>query len=200
MSNFDIALRHVLVHEGGYVNHPSDPGGETNFGITRATARAHGYAGSMRSIPMATVKAIYRKGFWDKVKGDELPAGVNYAVFDFAVNSGPGRAIPFLQRAVGVPSDGRIGLATFEAVRRKGPETVIRDLCRSRLAWLKTLRTWRTFGRGWGRRVAAVERDALAMAKAARLLPVEPDAPRPTQQPESASTPATTPARNWFLS
>jgi lysozyme family protein len=200
MSNFDIALRHVLVHEGGYVNDKNDPGGETNFGITRATARAHGYTGSMRSIPMSTVRAIYRKGFWDTIKGDELPAGVDFAVFDFCVNSGPGRAIPFLQRAVGVPSDGRIGPTTLAAVARKGPETVIRDLCRSRLAWLKTLKTWRFYGRGWSRRVTAVERDALSMIRAARLLPVDSDEVRLLPQPESAITPAPTPARNWFLS
>jgi lysozyme family protein len=85
-------------------------------------------------------------------------------------------------------------------VARKGPETVIRDLCRSRLAWLKTLKTWRFYGRGWSRRVTAVERDALSMIRAARLLPDELDAPRPAPQPEPAMTPASTPARNWFLS
>jgi lysozyme family protein len=194
--NFETALKHVLIDEGGYVNHPKDPGGETNYGITKRTARAHGYTGSMRSIPMSVVRTIYRKSYWDRVNGDALPAGVDYAVFDFAVNSGPGRAIPFLQRAVGVPSDGQIGPVTLDAVTRKGSEAVIKRLCQSRLAWLKKLKTWRTFGRGWERRVVAVERDALAMARAAQLLPIESHAPLQGPQTE----PDSTPKRNWFLS
>lgn len=194
--NFEPALKHVLVHEGGYVNHPKDPGGETNYGITKRTARAHGYTGSMRSIPMSVVRSIYRKSYWGRINGDALPAGVDYAVFDFAVNSGPGRAIPFLQRAIGVKANGSIGPMTLAAVERVGPREAIQRLCASRLAWLKTLKNWRTFGRGWGRRVAGVEREALAMMRAVELLPMELDAPLP--EPKTAND--STPKRNWFLS
>lgn len=194
--NFETALKHVLIDEGGYVNHPKDPGGETNYGITKRTARAHGYTGSMRSIPMSVVRTIYRKSYWDRVNGDALPAGVDYAVFDFCVNSGPGRAIPFLQRVVGVKQNGSIGPITLAAVDRVGPREAIQRLCANRLAWLKTLGTWRTFGKGWGRRVAGVEREALAMVRAAELLPVEPDAP----MLEPKVDPDTPPKRNWFLS
>ena len=161
MSNFERALGEVLRHEGGYVNNPVDPGGETNFGITRTTARAHGYRGSMRTIPMPLVERIYRRSYWAAVRGDDLPTGVDLAVFDFAVNSGPQRAAQFLQRAVGVDDDGHIGPITLGAVAAADPAKLVRALCADRLTWLRTLKTWRHFGRGWTRRVQSVERTAL---------------------------------------
>jgi lysozyme family protein len=143
--NFEIALRHVLVHEGGYVNHPKDPGGETNYGITRRTARAHGYTGSMRTIPMSKVREIYRKGYWETIKGDALPAGLDYAVFDFAVNSGPGRAVPFLCRTLGVSERTAMNSLILTEANKQNTSATIRGLCSRRLAWLKGLKNWYTF-------------------------------------------------------
>jgi lysozyme family protein len=160
--NFDRALAEILRHEGGYVFDKRDPGGETNYGITRATARAHGYRGSMRSIPMSLVERIYRRSYWAAVRGDDLPSGVDLAVFDFGVNSGPQRAAEFLQRAIGVDDDGRIGPITLSAVAAADPAKVIRAICGDRLAWLRTLKTWRHFGRGWTNRVQDVERTAVS--------------------------------------
>src|ERR1043165_6632704 len=102
-ANYALCLKEILRHEGGYVNHPKDPGGETNFGITRATSREAGYCGPMKSIPMDVVESIYRSRFWTSSSGDcdKLMAGVDLATFDFAVNSGPARAWKYLKLSVG---------------------------------------------------------------------------------------------------
>ena len=158
---FERAIEQVLMHEGGYVDDPRDPGGETNYGITRTTARAHGYRGSMRAIPMSLVRSIYRRSYWASVRGDDLPSGVDLAVFDFAVNSGPQRAAEFLQRVVGVPDDGKIGPITLGAVGSHDAGFVVSALCQDRMEWLQVLKIWPRFGRGWTRRVESVERVAL---------------------------------------
>lgn len=170
IGNFDTALKHVLVHEGGYVNHPADPGGATNKGITQATynswRRGRGLVTrSVREITDAEVASIYKGSYWDLVKGDDLPSGVDYAVFDFAVNSGPRRAAEFLQRIVGAAVDGKIGPETLGKTKAMAPVVVINTLVDKRLAWLKTLGTWNTFGRGWTNRIAGMRRDALVMAQ-----------------------------------
>jgi lysozyme family protein len=152
--NFDQALAVVLKHEGGYVNHPSDPGGETNFGITKAVAQRNGYHGDMRDIPMDVVARIYRKGYWDAVRADELPQAVRYAVFDGAVNSGPAQSIRWLQRAVNVKDDGVIGPQTLLAVRTQNPEVLLRRLLAQRLKFMAGLSNWPAFSRGWARRIA----------------------------------------------
>lgn len=162
------ALAEVLKHEGGYVNHPADPGGATNKGITQATY--DGYRRSKGFITKKTVKlisdeevgAIYKSRYWDAVRGDELPAGLDYAVFDYAVNSGPQKAIKSLQKALGLTADGKLGPATL-AASKLSPEVTIKKLCASRLAFLKGLKTWPTFGKGWERRVNAVEKTALSL-------------------------------------
>ncbi|MPZ19510.1 MAG: hypothetical protein GEV06_16560 [Luteitalea sp.] len=147
-ANFGTCLAEVLRHEGGYANHPRDPGGETMYGITIAVARANGYAGPMRDIPMSVVHRVYKTRYWDAVRGDNLASGVDYAAFDFAVNSGVMRARTYLAKAIG-GSDA---------------ETIAR-LCDARLAFLKRIRTWPTFGKGWSRRVVEVRAKALAMVK-----------------------------------
>jgi lysozyme family protein len=166
-TNFEASLALVLKHEGGFVDHPADPGGATNLGITRATlARARGRPVSVdevRSLSRAEAAAIYRRHYWDAVRGDDLPPGLDHAVFDCAVNSGPGRAIRLLQHAVGVAQDGRIGPATLAALGRGDVATTIRALGRARLGFLQALPTSAVFGRGWRARVAEVEREALAM-------------------------------------
>lgn len=167
-SNFAAALPLVLAHEGGYVNHPKDPGGATNKGVTQRTYDAYrGRMGqarqSVRHITASEVSEIYRGQYWDKIAADDMPAGLDYALFDFAVNSGPARAAQFLQRIVGVDDDGIIGAQTIAAVKSKDTASVIAALCANRLAWLKRLSTFSTFGRGWTRRVNEVKATALGM-------------------------------------
>ena len=167
--NFDSALEHVLVHEGGWANHPKDPGGATMKGVTLATFRRH-FGQKMtkkdlRNISDKQLKKIYKAGYWSKCKCDELPAGVDYAVFDAAVNSGPGRSAKWLQGAVGAKQDGGIGPKTLERVKQHNPIQVSDDMCDRRLAFLQSLSTWSTFGGGWGRRVEGVRITARAMAE-----------------------------------
>ena len=121
-SSYDEALRRVLVHEGGYSNHPSDPGGPTNWGITIHDARAYwktaATAADVRSMPVEVAKDIYRSKYWDAMRCNDLPAGVDYAVFDYGVNSGIGRAVRVLQRLVGTDVDGEVGPNTIAATAR----------------------------------------------------------------------------------
>jgi len=165
---FDRALALVLEREGGFVNHPLDPGGATNRGITRATlARVRGRPVSVAEIMAlseAEAAAIYRARYWEAVAGDALPDGIAIAVFDSAVNSGPGRAARLLQRALGVRDDGIIGPMTVAAARGSDEAATIRTFTQLRLGFLGRLPTWPIFGRGWRRRVEAIEKAALAVA------------------------------------
>lgn len=165
--NFAEALQKVLEHEGGFVNHPSDPGGMTNLGCTKAVWEEHcGHPvdeKAMRALTPADVAPLYKRKYWDKIKGDELPAGVDYAVFDCAINSGPGRAAKFLQLCAGVEADGGIGPKTLAAVNAIVPKDLVQDYSKRRLSFLMDLPTWGTFGKGWGRRVNEVEQVALKM-------------------------------------
>jgi lysozyme family protein len=167
-SNYDEALRRLLAHEGGYSDHPSDPGGPTNFGVTladyRRYVRANATAADVKAMLLDEARRIYRAQYWDAMRCDDLPAGVDYALFDYGVNSGTGRAPRVLQRVVGVADDGRIGAQTVAAVRALEAAAVVTALCDERLAFLQRLKTWPVFGRGWSRRVAEVRAAALAMA------------------------------------
>lgn len=168
-SNYEAALARVLKHEGGYANHPSDPGGATNFGITIANyARFKGRSvtiAEMRAMPLADAKAIYKASYWNVLRCDALPAGLDYAVFDYGVNSGPARAAKVLQRLLGLAANGAMTDAVIASARREDSSALIAALCDERIAFLKSLKTWPVFGAGWGRRVSEVRRDALAMAK-----------------------------------
>ena len=165
--NFERALAAVLHHEGGFVNHPSDPGGMTNLGCTKKVWEE--WVGhevdekAMRALTPADVAPLYKAKYWDKIKGDELPDGVDYIVFDCAINSGPGRAIKFLQGCVGVDMDGAIGPKTLAAVRAADAKALVEDYAKRRLSFLQDLPTWGTFGKGWGRRVAEVQQSGLSM-------------------------------------
>ena len=163
--NFQKALAAVLVHEGGFVNNPKDPGGMTNLGCTKAVWEEHcGHDVDekvMRALTPNDVGPLYKRKYWDKVCGDDLPAGVDYVVFDAAINSGPGRAAKWLQACVGVEVDGGIGPKTLAAVRAFSPKHLIEDYSKRRLSFMMDLPTWDTFGRGWARRVAEVESSAL---------------------------------------
>jgi lysozyme family protein len=174
-ANYDASLARVLKHEGGYTNHPSDPGGPTNFGITihdyRRYIKANGTAADVRNMQLADAAKIYRARYWHALRCDELPAGLDYAVFDYGVNSGIGRAAKVMQRLLGIGSGTAMTDAVIAAVRKDNAVSLIGRLCDERLAFLKSLRTWPVFGAGWGRRVAEVRRDALAMAKGAAVAP-----------------------------
>lgn len=165
--NFAEALQKLLVHEGGFVNHPSDPGGMTNLGVTKAVWEE--WVGhpvdekQMRALDPATVAPLYRAKYWDKIKGDDLPTGVDYVVFDAAVNSGPGRAAKWLQACVGVEQDGGIGPKTLAAVLNFDSEALVDDYTKRRLSFLMDLPHWGTFGKGWSRRVADVQTTASSM-------------------------------------
>lgn len=152
--NFDQAFEKLIGHEGGYSNHPDDSGSETMFGITIKVARANGYAGPMIDLPLDTAKAIYRKDYWDSVRADELPDAVRFDVFDASVNSGPGQAIRFLQRATGVADDGRLGPLTIRAVKAMDPQLLDKRLNGYRLRFMTELKVWPSFGRGWASRIA----------------------------------------------
>ena len=165
--NFQKALDAVLHHEGGFVNHPKDPGGMTNLGCTKRVWEE--WVGhpvdekAMRALTPEDVAPLYKKKYWDAVRGDDLPDGVDYIVFDTAINSGPGRAIKFLQGCVGVDMDGALGPKTMAAVRAADPKQLVDDYAKRRLSFLQDLPTWGTFGKGWSRRVAEVENTASTM-------------------------------------
>lgn len=160
----------IFDHEGGYVDHPSDPGGATNLGITKATLEA--WRG--RTVTKDQVKAlerpeatqIYKLRYWDAIKGDQLPPGVDLAVLDWAVNSGVSRATKALQSLVGAAPDGVIGPKTLAAIGAASPTKLVEDLCDLRLQWLEGLSTWPVFGKGWARRVNDTKAKALAMVLA----------------------------------
>lgn len=167
MDRFAEVLPVTLVYEGGYSNHPADPGGATMRGVIQRVY--DGYRDgrgaprqSVRLISNQELVEIYRFNYWNLVRGDELPAGVDLAVFDFGVNSGPGTAIKHLQRVLGIPADGHPGALTLAECRRRDPVAVIQGLMASRRAFLQSLRTYRVFGVGWMRRCAAIEQAALA--------------------------------------
>ena len=166
--NFQKALAAVLVHEGGFVNNPKDPGGMTNLGCTKTVWEEHcGHPvdeKAMRALTPNDVGPLYKRKYWDKMCGDDLPAGVDYVVFDAAINSGPGRAAKWLQACVNAYADGIIGDKTLQAVRNKDAKELINDYCAYRLAYLKMLQTWPTFGKGWERRVKEVNASGLTMS------------------------------------
>lgn len=158
--NFDKALAKVLDHEGGYSNHPRDPGGMTNLGVTQRAweewvGREVGEK-EMRSLTPEKVTQFYKRKYWDRVRGDELPEGLDYIVFDTAVNSGPGRAIKLLQECLDVTVDGALGPKTMAAVQAAGAQKLIAAYAKKRLDFLAALPTWDVFGKGWSRRVAEV--------------------------------------------
>lgn len=153
MMNFDIAFERLIGHEGGYVNHPEDPGGETNWGITLRTAREAGYTGSMRDLTREQAKEIYRTAYWGRAKAEQYDGAIAFQVFDAAVNHGIGQAIRFLQRAVGVADDGAVGPVTLAAVRAMPVTDVLVRFNAERLDFYTKLSTWPTFGKGWARRV-----------------------------------------------
>ena len=166
--NWDTAIKHILKWEGGYVNHPSDPGGRTNLGVTQKVWEE--WVGhpvteeDMRGLTIEMVAPLYHKRYWDAVRGDDLPSGVDLCVFDCAVNAGVGRASRFLQQAVGVVADGAIGPKTLAAVTAMPADEIIEKFCDLREAHYKSLNTFATFGKGWMRRLDGIEAESKHMA------------------------------------
>lgn len=152
--DFDRAFDLLIGHEGGYANHPEDPGGETMWGVTARVARSDGYTGPMRDLPRERAKSIYKRLYWASVQADQLPVALRFDVFDGAVNSGPTQATKWLQRAVGATADGIIGPRTLAAARQADAGALAR-YNGARLMFLADLPTWHTFGRGLVRRVAS---------------------------------------------
>jgi lysozyme family protein len=183
---YDEALRRLLAHEGGYTNHPSDPGGPTNFGITiydyRKYVKPNATAADVRAMTVGEAKAIYRKRYWDAQRCDELPAGVDYSVFDYGVNSGIGRSGKVLRRVVGLPDTTHVVTdEVLRAVAKRDPKALVVAINDERLAFLKRLKTWPVFGKGWGARVSTVKSVSLRMAAQ--------QAPSPSIVPDAAPIP-----------
>lgn len=154
--NFDTAFDILITHEGGFSNHPDDPGGATMYGVTEAVARANGYTGHMRDFTLNQAKSIYRKQYWDACQCDAMPEPVKYPLFDAAVNSGPGPAIKWLQAAAGVKADGVIGPMTRQAVAHLDPYALSQAMIGRRLRFMTDLKNWPSFSKGWSRRIAAI--------------------------------------------
>ena len=166
---YDEALRRLLVHEGGYTNHPSDPGGPTNFGITihdyRKYVKPNATAAGVRAMKLDEAEAIYRTKYWNAQRCDALPAGVDYSVFDYGVNSGIGRSGKVLRRVVGLPDTTHVVTdEVLRAVARRDPKALVIAINDERLAFLKRLKTWPVFGRGWCTRIAGVRAASLRIA------------------------------------
>jgi lysozyme family protein len=199
--NYDASLKRVLAHEGGYTDHPSDPGGPTNWGITIWDARKYwkrdADADDVKAMPLEAAKRIYRSKYWDALRCDELPPGVDYAVMDFGVNSGVSRALKFLEAIAGVPVDGRPDDALIRTVAKMPPKAVITELCNKRLVFLQGLKTWPTFGKGWGRRVAEVKNAALAMVDNINTEVPAPARTPKTEKPDTATKPASHSTTIW---
>lgn len=151
LSHFDAAFDALISHEGGYVNHPRDPGGETKFGITK---RSYPHL-NIKTLTLAQAREIYRRDFWDRMQADKLPALLRFQVFDAAVNSGAGNAARWLQTAAGVAVDGQVGPITMAAVRGMEPAALLARFNGARLAFMASLSTFDAFGKGWARRIAA---------------------------------------------
>jgi len=166
-SNWPQSFRLMLASEGGFSNHPSDPGGRTNLGVTQATWEnwigRQSDESEMRSLTADKVEPMYRKKYWDAVRGDELPTGIDYLMFDFAVNAGAGRAIKTLQTSIGVAADGAFGPITMAAMKSYEPVKLIERFSQAKEDFYRSLNTFDVFGKGWLNRVAKVKAEALKM-------------------------------------
>lgn len=196
----DAMTKGVFPHEGGYSNHPSDPGGPTNWGITIIDARKYwkpnATAADVRAMPKAVAEDIYAKHYAAPLRYDDLPPGVDYCVLDYGINSGISRAGKVLRRVLRLSdSDWTVTDGVLAAVAKQRPSILINAICDERLRFLKSLKTWPVFGDGWGRRVSEVRALALSFARAAETAPVVVSRPAPgkASAPQVPSKPA---ARN----
>lgn len=190
--NFEACLQEVLRHEGGFSDTRSDPGNWTGGKVGVGTLKGTKYGISAAAYPSIDIKNItvefaasqYKKNYWDAVRGDDLPRGLDLVAFDAAVNSGVSRGAKWLQSALGVPADGKVGPKTIAAANAAHKDAVIDRACDLRLGFLRQLRTWKTFGKGWTRRVESVREAASKMA--AEHVTVTPVAPPSQSNPFAA--------------
>ena len=167
IENFDKAIDHTLQEEGGFVNHPSDPGGMTNLGVTKAVWEE--WVGHpvdekiMRELTPERVAPLYKRKYWDACNCDNLPLGIDYLVFDFAVNAGVGRSAKTLQTAIGCVPDGAIGPNTMAAINKADPKSLIDKFSTAKTNFYQSLKTFSVFGKGWLRRVDETKKNALEM-------------------------------------
>jgi len=165
--NFKVCLDMLLSHEGGFVNHPKDPGGMTNLGVTKAVYDSHIGKSSSKAQMMALtyedVAPIYKKNYWDKAKCDDLPSGLDWAVFDWGVNSGMSRPVKAMQKSIKATVDGGVGPQTLKAVNAAEPKEVIKSINKQRQKFYESLKTFETFGKGWTRRNKETLEQALKM-------------------------------------
>lgn len=206
------ALELMFGHEGGYSNAATDSGGPTKYGITHRTLAAHRgvasvTAAQVKALTLKEAEDIYRLGYWTQSGGDLLPAGLDYAAFDFGVNSGPARAVKVLQKVVGVPQDGNAGPMTLAAVEsyKGGRLKLIKDFCEARMAYLRSLRNAKTGfpvnGRGWTIRVTGVDPKGLyaptpGVVGNALALAANKDVETPTSAPVGGDAKAIPPTPN----
>jgi len=166
--NFESALAHVLKSEGGWSDNPADPGGATMKGITFQVYKdwkrnPHLTKEDLKAITDQEVSDLYNQLYWTKILGNDLPNGVDYAVFDAAVNMGVGRASKLLQESVGVTADGVIGQGTMKAVYAANPQDILNKFSEEKTNFYQSLKTFQTFGKGWLNRVAEVKHIAQSM-------------------------------------
>lgn len=158
--NFESSFKLMLGHEGGFVNHPRDPGGMTNLGVTKRVyetwVKREVSEKEMRALRPDDVRDLYKKMYWDACRCDELPSGIDHSVFDFAVNAGPKRSIITLQRAANVKDDGILGPGTLKAVNEANPTNLMRLFAVNRMNFYKGLKNFEVFGKGWGNRTMLV--------------------------------------------
>lgn len=159
-NNWEACLAHTKISEGGYVNDPVDPGGETKYGISK---RSYPKV-DIRNLTWKEAASIYKRDYWDAVRGDDLPAGLDLVAFDAAVNSGVSRGAKWLQAALCVTADGKIGNVTIEAAKGCDAVSVINSACLKRLAFMRSLPTWGRYKNGWTARVNSVRDTAVDMA------------------------------------
>ena len=165
--NWNKSFDLVIVNEGGYVDNKLDPGVATNWGCTQAVWE--GYIGhkvsvdDMKALTKEDVKPLYKKRYWDAIHGDAIPSGLDYCLFDCAINSGVNRSAKIIQEIVGVFADGAIGNNTVSAITQLNPVTAINEFCDKRQAFLESLKTFPVFGKGWSKRVSEVRTRALEM-------------------------------------
>ena len=166
-SNFKQALEYLVKSEGGYVDNPKDPGGRTNLGVTQKVWESwvgrESNEKEMRALTKTDVEPLYKRKYWDACRCDDLPTGLDYLVFDFAVNAGVGRSAKTLQSCVGVSVDGQIGNQTIEAIKKIAPSDLIERFSEVKINFYKSLVTFPTFGKGWLNRVEEVKTTALKM-------------------------------------
>ena len=167
--NWTASLAKVLESEGGFVNHKRDPGGVTNLGITKRVyeqwVQRQVSVQEMRDLTVMQAAPIYEHEYWNRIKGDELPDGVDLLMFDFAVNAGVSRAVRTAQRVVGVKADGVIGPITLKAINNYDPQDFIKEYTDRKLSFYRRLKHYDTFGRGWERRSQKTQIAALELLR-----------------------------------